>query len=76
MNTKFQFADVESFDNSIPERILWCTVNLEEQYKCGNLSKAIERDRKLFGSYHFELGCKQVKQRYILILIYVNYEFQ
>ncbi|XP_026479929.1 melanotransferrin-like [Ctenocephalides felis] len=41
------------------EQITWCTVTLEEQYKCQNLTKALERDRALFKEDFLTLKCLQ-----------------
>jgi hypothetical protein len=42
------------------DRIVWCTVNSEEQQKCLNFAQAVERDWNLFGSAAMRLECKQV----------------
>jgi hypothetical protein len=41
-------------------RIVWCTINSEEQRKCLNFAQAVERDWNLFGSAAMRLECKQV----------------
>ncbi|XP_036670946.3 transferrin 2 [Drosophila suzukii] len=38
-------------------RIIWCTKNQAEQYKCQNLTVAIERDRALFDEVFLNLTC-------------------
>ncbi|PNF26743.1 Melanotransferrin [Cryptotermes secundus] len=40
-------------------RIVWCTINPEEQRKCLNFAQAVERDWNLFGSAAMRLECKQ-----------------
>lgn len=35
----------------------WCTKNIREHYKCGNLTTAINRDRALFDDVIMELIC-------------------
>lgn len=37
--------------------IIWCTKSLEEQYKCQNLTVAVERDRALFDEAFLNLTC-------------------
>nr|AGL91667.1 transferrin 2 [Bactrocera dorsalis] len=39
------------------KNIIWCTKSLEEQYKCQNLTVAIERDRALFDDAYLNLTC-------------------
>jgi hypothetical protein len=41
-------------------KIVWCTVNLQETYKCGNFSRANDRDRIRVGYDHFRIECRQV----------------
>ncbi|XP_060652548.1 transferrin 2 [Drosophila nasuta] len=39
------------------KNIIWCTKSLEEQYKCQNLTVAIERDFQLFDEAYLNLTC-------------------
>ena len=41
-------------------RIVWCTISSEEQQKCLNFARAVERDWNLFGSAAMRLECKRV----------------
>ncbi|KAH8296790.1 hypothetical protein KR054_011358 [Drosophila jambulina] len=45
------------YDEHRTREIIWCTKSLEEQYKCGNLTVAIERDRALFDDVFLNLTC-------------------
>lgn len=38
---------------------MWCTTNEAEQYKCGNFTVALERDRALFEEYFINTTCYQ-----------------
>ncbi|XP_017135642.1 melanotransferrin [Drosophila miranda] len=38
-------------------QVIWCTKSMEEQYKCLNLTVAIERDRALFDEAFLNLTC-------------------
>lgn len=40
-------------------KLIWCTISQEEQYKCQNFTKALERDRALFDDYFFNVTCNQ-----------------
>ncbi|CAH1375090.1 unnamed protein product [Tenebrio molitor] len=44
-------------------KIVWCTVNLQETYKCGNFSRANDRDRIRVGYDHFRIECKQASNK-------------
>ncbi|XP_011195996.1 melanotransferrin [Zeugodacus cucurbitae] len=39
------------------KNMIWCTKSLEEQYKCQNLTVAIERDRAIFDDAYLNLTC-------------------
>lgn len=39
------------------DHVIWCTKSVEEQYKCQNLTLAIERDRALFDDALLNLTC-------------------
>ncbi|XP_061389109.1 transferrin 2-like [Musca vetustissima] len=39
------------------DHVIWCTKSQEEQYKCQNLTQAIERDRALFDDALLNLTC-------------------
>lgn len=54
----FYVAGQQNVEDS--NRIVWCTVNSEEQRKCLNFARAVERDWNLFGSAAMRLECKQV----------------
>ncbi|XP_034658557.1 melanotransferrin [Drosophila subobscura] len=45
------------YDEHRTSQIIWCTKSLEEQYKCQNLTVAIERDRALFDEAFLNLTC-------------------
>uniref|UniRef100_A0A1B0AR72 Transferrin-like domain-containing protein n=1 Tax=Glossina palpalis gambiensis TaxID=67801 RepID=A0A1B0AR72_9MUSC len=45
------------FSEQKVHHIIWCTKNHEEQYKCQNLTVAIERDRALFDDALLNLTC-------------------
>jgi len=52
---------ISDLQNEKINRITWCTLNIQEQSKCLNLSAAVNRDRQKFYSRDFmELVCKQV----------------
>lgn len=38
---------------------MWCTTNQQEQFKCGNFTAAIERDRALFEENWINVTCHQ-----------------
>lgn len=38
-------------------KMIWCTKSIQENYKCGNLTAAITRDRALFDNSIMELIC-------------------
>uniref|UniRef100_A0A8D8LTG3 Serotransferrin n=1 Tax=Cacopsylla melanoneura TaxID=428564 RepID=A0A8D8LTG3_9HEMI len=40
------------------EQLIWCTVSQEEQWKCGNLTKAINETGHIYGKVKFQLECK------------------
>lgn len=40
------------------ERLVWCTVNQEEQWKCQNLTRAVEQTSHIYGKIKFKLECK------------------
>lgn len=40
--------------------ITWCTVSIQEQQKCENFAKAVERDNIRVGFDYYRLSCKQV----------------
>ncbi|XP_055912472.1 melanotransferrin [Eupeodes corollae] len=42
-----------------PSNMIWCTKSLQEQYKCTNLTKAIERDRTFFDDLLLNVTCFQ-----------------
>ncbi|KAF2898323.1 hypothetical protein ILUMI_07848 [Ignelater luminosus] len=44
---------------NVKEKIIWCTVSVEEQQKCLNFAMAVERDRIRVGYDYFEVECKQ-----------------
>ncbi|PSN53016.1 Melanotransferrin [Blattella germanica] len=39
--------------------VIWCTISNEEQDKCKNFARAIERDRNLFGTAAMTLKCSR-----------------
>lgn len=41
------------------EKLVWCTLNEPEQYKCLNFTAAIERDRALFEESYINVSCHQ-----------------
>ncbi|XP_034483678.1 melanotransferrin [Drosophila innubila] len=45
------------YDEHKTSNIIWCTKSIEEQYKCQNLTVAIERDRALFDDVFLNLTC-------------------
>ncbi|XP_068142393.1 transferrin 2 [Drosophila tropicalis] len=45
------------YDEHKTSNIIWCTKSQEEQYKCLNLTQAIERDRALFDDVFLDLTC-------------------
>lgn len=48
--------------NDREKTLVWCTVSIEEQYKCLNFSAAVQADTYLFRSdYHYHVSCKQVQ---------------
>lgn len=51
---------VSDVHNDKSSRITWCTLNVQEQSKCLNLSAAVARDRQKFDKDFMELVCKQV----------------
>lgn len=48
-----------AFDEHTVYKLTWCTTNIEEQYKCQNFTKALERDRSLFEDDFYNVTCKQ-----------------
>lgn len=48
-----------TYDEHKIQKLTWCTTNIEEQWKCGNFTVALERDRSLFEDDFFNLVCKQ-----------------
>lgn len=51
--TKAQY----DFSEHLIEGVKWCSKGIEEHYKCGNLSKAVERDRAFFDDVYLNLTC-------------------
>ncbi|EDV97400.1 melanotransferrin [Drosophila grimshawi] len=45
------------YDEHKISNVIWCTKGLEEQFKCQNLTVAIERDRALFDDVFLNLTC-------------------
>ncbi|XP_017128636.1 melanotransferrin [Drosophila elegans] len=45
------------YDEHKTSHLIWCTKSQEEQYKCQNLTVAIERDRALFDEVFLNLTC-------------------
>lgn len=63
---------MSNVQNDKSNHITWCTLNIEEQMKCLNLSAAVNRDKYKFDSRSFmELFCKQVPT-YIFQLTYFS----
>ena len=48
-----------AYDEHKIEKLIWCTTNKEEQYKCNNFTKALERDKALFEEDFFNVSCHQ-----------------
>lgn len=46
-----------NFNEHRAEKISWCTKNLNEFWKCGNLTVALERDRALFDDVYLNMTC-------------------
>ncbi|CAI6351931.1 unnamed protein product [Macrosiphum euphorbiae] len=58
-NIAFVHGDISDLQNDKMNCITWCTLNVQEQSKCLNLSAAIDRDRQRFEPQDFmELVCK------------------
>ncbi|XP_017070942.1 melanotransferrin [Drosophila eugracilis] len=54
----FTLANAQhQFDEHKTSRMIWCTKSQAEQYKCQNLTVAIERDRALFDEVFLNLTC-------------------
>lgn len=51
--TKAQY----DFSEHLIEGVKWSPKGIEEHYKCGNLSKAVERDRAFFDDVYLNLTC-------------------
>lgn len=52
---------ISDLQNDKTNRITWCTLNIQEQSKCLNLSAAVNRDKQKFNPRDFmELVCKPV----------------
>ncbi|KAK7603014.1 hypothetical protein V9T40_003013 [Parthenolecanium corni] len=50
--------------NDREKTLVWCTVSIEEQYKCLNFSAAVQADAYLFRSdYHYHVSCKQASNK-------------
>uniref|UniRef100_A0A7G3B3U2 Putative transferrin 2 n=1 Tax=Lutzomyia longipalpis TaxID=7200 RepID=A0A7G3B3U2_LUTLO len=47
------------YDEHKTEKLTWCTMNREEQWKCKNFTVALERDRALFEDDFFNVSCYQ-----------------
>ena len=48
-----------TYDEHKTKKLTWCTTTTEEQFKCENFTKALERDRSLFEDDFFNLNCTQ-----------------
>lgn len=46
-----------SFDEHKSKSLIWCTISVEEQFKCQNFSLALERDRALLDDDYLNLKC-------------------
>ncbi|XP_060870833.1 transferrin 2 [Metopolophium dirhodum] len=58
-NIAFVHGYISDLQNDKINRITWCTLNVQEQSKCLNLSAAVNRDRQRFNPRDFmELVCK------------------
>ncbi|XP_026676613.1 melanotransferrin [Diaphorina citri] len=53
-----QFYTSTPVINVDDERLIWCTVNQEEQWKCLNLTKAVNENIHVYGKIKFQLECK------------------
>lgn len=55
---RYSQSDVR-YQHSQLTNITWCTISNAEQYKCGNFSRAVEREKVFFADNYFEVFCKQ-----------------
>lgn len=55
----FVTGQYHNFETVVSNKIVWCTVRLEETYKCQNLTVALERDRAIFQENFFNVTCHQ-----------------
>uniref|UniRef100_A0A336LQ04 CSON000095 protein n=1 Tax=Culicoides sonorensis TaxID=179676 RepID=A0A336LQ04_CULSO len=53
-------AQSHNFEEHRIEKAIWCTVSQEEFYKCGNLTRQLERDRQLFDDDYLAINCTLV----------------
>ncbi|VVC43089.1 Transferrin,Transferrin family, iron binding site,Transferrin-like domain [Cinara cedri] len=74
LNIIFVNGYISNVQNDKSNRITWCTLNVEEQMKCLNLSAAVNRDKYKFDSRDFmELFCKQgVNKDDCMMLLDIN----
>ncbi|KAI5713494.1 hypothetical protein M8J76_000517 [Diaphorina citri] len=56
--SRAQFYTSTPLINVDDERLIWCTVNQEEQWKCLNLTKAVNENIHVYGKIKFQLECK------------------
>lgn len=61
------FYNIQSLTSEAPVdrriKIVWCTINFEEQKKCENFLIANERDRIRVGYDYFRLDCYQASNK-------------